>query len=139
MSTTRKRSRVMGTPVVLVNLRRSSSVPNVEFCEGTLVRSLTMLGGSVIGKQLSNLLVFRVASPSRTIGDVSFCGPGAPSRWPAPALVPLVSRKMKSAALLLLSKGAFVITGPVAITRASVLQLPLLDPVQPPAGRRVNE
>ena len=40
-----KRNRVMEAPVLLTNLRRNESVPNVEFCAGTLVKSRTRFGG----------------------------------------------------------------------------------------------
>jgi hypothetical protein len=40
----RKRSRVTGAPVLLVHVRRKSSVPNVELLGGLLVKSRTTFG-----------------------------------------------------------------------------------------------
>ena len=44
------------------------------------------------------------------MGELRFSGPGAPSRWPAPALVPLVSTNIKSAALLSVSCSCVVVS-----------------------------
>src|SRR5580765_3222089 len=54
ISIIRKRSRVTAAPVLLTNLRRKSSVPNVEFCAGTLVKSRTWLGGFALGTVASS-------------------------------------------------------------------------------------
>ena len=48
MSTTRNLSRVIGLPVLLVTVRRTSSVPNVELFPGSLVVSRIRLGSLVI-------------------------------------------------------------------------------------------
>ncbi len=102
MSRMRNRSRVMGRPVVLVNVRRMSKVPNVEFWAGTEVKSRTTFGGSWRPTHVSSFDAVS-AKPSREMGENVFSGPGAPSLWPAPALVPFVSTKMKSTPLLLVS------------------------------------
>src|SRR5213079_2209441 len=49
MSTTLNRRRVTGLPVVLMNRRRISSVPNVELLPGLLVMSRTRFGSAVAG------------------------------------------------------------------------------------------
>ncbi len=78
------------------------------------------------------------AKSSEAIGEVVFSGPGAPSRWPAPALVPLVSTKMKSTALLLVSWTGLASGPGVVWISDTLLQAPPEDPVQPPGSLRVN-
>ena len=141
MSTIRNRNRLMGTPVVLVNVRRTSYVPKVEFWEGTEVKSRTTFGGSWRRSHVSSLDAVR-AKPSREVGEVRFSGPGAPSRCPAPALVPLVSTKTKSAALSLLSCTCAVVGPGVVWISDRLLQFPLpppAEPVQPAGILRVKE
>src|SRR5262245_35466348 len=101
-STMRNRRRVMGAPELLVNVLRTSSVPNVELLGGSDVKSRTTFGTAHRFRHGSR---FNASSPtpSREVGELRFSGPGAPRRWPAPAEVPLVSTKRKSAALLLVS------------------------------------
>ena len=89
----RKRNRVTEPPVLFTQRRRIESVPNVELFAGSLVKSRTRFGG---------LLEATVPSTNdagtvllRWIGDERFCGPGAPSRCPPPADVPLVSTKIE--------------------------------------------
>ena len=80
------------------------------------------------------------AGPSIEMGELRFSGPGAPSRWPAPALVPLVSTNMKSLALSSVSSTAEVVGPGVVWMSDTLLQLvPPPEPVQPAAGRRVKE
>ena len=63
-----------------------------------------VLGGALKGLVRVELrCASRPDAIARRRVTLRFSGPGAPSRWPAPALVPLVSTKMKSAALLLVS------------------------------------
>src|SRR4051794_32819580 len=97
-STIRKRSRVIGAPVVFVKVRRTSQVPKVELLAGLLVESRTQFGANPPATQESSSDPTIVA-PSLTLGELRFRGPGAPSRCPAPADVPLASTKMKSVAL----------------------------------------
>ncbi len=59
----------------------------------------------------------------RWMGDERFSGPGAPRRWPAPALVPLVSTKMKSAALLFVSFGVEIGHAPKVVIEPDLPQL----------------
>src|SRR5829696_934004 len=100
---TRNRSRVTGDPVLFVTVFRMSSVPKVELFAGSEVKSRMRFGGLELPTAGSRL------PPAiwllRWTGLDRFSGPGAPSRWPAPALVPLVSTKMKSGALLPVSMG----------------------------------
>ena len=100
----RKRRLVIGAPEVFVNVRRSSIVPNVALPAGLDVISRTALGPALSALQSSSRAVVKVL-PAPT-GAARLAGPEAPNRWPAPAEVPLVSTKMKSAALLLVSSGA---------------------------------
>src|SRR6185369_3109193 len=100
-STTRKRNRVTLPPVLLTMVRRTSSVPNVEFCGGFDVKSRTRFGGDAAATQVSSR--FTANEALRSIGELRFSGPGAPRRCPAPADVAFVSTKTKSAALLLVS------------------------------------
>src|SRR2546423_1571521 len=93
ISTMRKRSRVISAPVLLVKVVRTSTVPKVELLGGSMVGSRTKFGGASAAAHESSSEM--LAEPSSTPGPERFCGPGAPSRWPAPALVPLVSTKMK--------------------------------------------
>src|SRR5262249_44176187 len=123
-STMRKRRRLMMFPVLLVNVRRMSSVPKVELFGGSVAVSRNALGGWSKPLQPSSLDDVRLGVPSRTTGDDRFSGPGRPSRWPAPALVPWVSMKKKSAALLSVSTSAVVATPGVVWDKAIVGQLP---------------
>ena len=73
------------------------------------------------------------------MGELRFSGPGAPSRWPAPALMPLASTNMKSLALLLVSCTCVVVGPGVVWISDTLLQFPPPpEPVQPAAGRRVK-
>src|SRR5262249_4196747 len=137
-STMRKRRRVRLTPEVLVHVRRMSYVPNVELLGGSDVKSRILLGGVSVGAHESSFVDFTVGEPASDIGPDRFSGPGAPRRWPPPADVPFVSTKMKSLALSLVSTGTTEATPGVVSTSSALLQLPLLLPVQPPAGRRVH-
>src|SRR5262245_43175385 len=121
MSMTRKRSRVMLPPVLLTIVRRISSVPNVELFGGSLVKSRTRFGDAVDATQLSSR--FPANDALRSIGDERFSGPGAPSRCPAPADVPLVSTKMKSAALLLVSLGVVIVHAPNVVMEPPLPQV----------------
>ena len=85
-------------PVLFTNLRRMDSVPKVELFGGSEVKSRTRFGGLIAATFASRKLA--TIKPLRRIGLERFSGPGEPSRCPAPADVPLVSTKMKSAALL---------------------------------------
>src|SRR5262245_28137493 len=102
-SITRKRKRVTFPPVLFTNLLRSERVPKVELFGGSLVKSRTRFGGELAATFASTRLTAKLAL--RVIGDERFWGPGAPRRWPAPAEVPLLSTKTKSAALLSVSLG----------------------------------
>src|SRR5689334_7850956 len=93
----RNRSRVRGLPVLFVNVRRMSTVPNVEFCAGTDVGSRTKLGEEESVAHVSSA-VFVMEAPSET-GEDRSGGRGATRRCAAPVLVPFVSTKTKSAAL----------------------------------------
>ncbi len=99
----RKRRFVKAEPVLLVNLRRTKSFPKVALFGGSLRLSRATFGEalSACAGSTSDCVMFEPAS--RTLER--FSGPGAPRRWPAPALVPLVSTKMKSVLLLSLSSG----------------------------------
>src|SRR5262245_25172368 len=83
----RQASRVTSPPVLFVNVRRMSKVPNVV---GPPLpeKSRTRLGGALELTQLSSSCTSIDAL--RWIGDERFCGPGAPRRCPAPADVPFV-------------------------------------------------
>src|SRR5215510_10504346 len=87
----RNRSRVTGAPVSLVQVRRKSTVPNVELFGASIVLSRTLLGAEPMVEHSSkgDLAKFSGVGPSE-IGLERFLGPGAPSRCPAPALVPFV-------------------------------------------------
>src|SRR5215467_8916987 len=85
-SVTRNRSRVMLPPVLLVKVRRISSVPKVELLGGSLVKSLTRFGGELADPQISSNVL--PIEELRSIGLERFSGPGAPNLWPAPADVP---------------------------------------------------
>src|ERR1051325_5084963 len=100
-SITRKRKRVTFPPVLFTTVLRISNVPKVELLGGSEVKSRTRFGGDVAATQTSR--VFTANDAFRSIGELRFSGPGAPRRWPAPADVPLVSTKTKSAALLFVS------------------------------------
>jgi hypothetical protein len=100
---TRKRRLVMFAPVLLVNLRRIESLPNVALFGGSLVKSRPMFGATLSPCNGSIAECVMVAPVSLALER--FSGPGAPRRWPAPALTPFVSTKMKSAALSSLSTG----------------------------------
>src|SRR5690349_9588943 len=100
-STTRKRKRVTFPPVLLTIVLRISSVPKVEFWGGLEVKSRTRFGGDAGATHVSSK--FTANEASRSMGELRFSGPGAPSRWPAPADVPFVSTNTKSAALLFVS------------------------------------
>src|SRR6266545_433336 len=102
-SITRQRRRVTFAPVLFVIVLRMSSVPKVELFTGSEVKSLTRLGGLEEATHGSSRLTGNDAL--RWMGLERFSGPGAPRRWPAPAEVPFVSTKMKSAALLFVSFG----------------------------------
>src|SRR6476660_2369409 len=76
--------------------RLISSVPNVELFARSDVKSRVRLGAVEAPTEVSSK---RVAIELRSKGDVRFSGPGAPSLCPAPAMVALVSKNRKSAAL----------------------------------------
>src|SRR5687768_9478552 len=87
-----------------------SSVPKVELFAGSEVKLRMRFGGDDPATHGSSS-----ATPNealRWMGDDKFSGPGAPRRWPAPALAPLVSTKMKSAALLFVSFGVLMVQAP---------------------------
>src|SRR5215471_14138327 len=117
----RKRSRVTLPPVLFVNVRRMSSVPNVELFAGSLVKSRTRLGGlpdaTHVSRSTPGMLLLR------STGDARFSGPGAPRRWPAPAEVPLVSTKMKSTALLSVSFGVEIVHTPMTVIEPPLPQV----------------
>src|SRR5262252_8860694 len=120
-SMTRKRSRVTAPPLLLVKRRRRSSVPKVELFAGSLVKSRTRFGGLADDTLASSSVVAK--SRLRRIGDARFSGPGAPRRWPAPAEVPLVSTKMKSAALLSVSFGVEIEHTPMTVIEPPLPQV----------------
>src|ERR1044072_1277108 len=101
ISITRHRTRVTFPPVLLTTVLRISKVPKVELFAGSEVKSRTRFGGEAGATHMSRR--FTANDALRRIGELSFSAPGAPRRWPAPADVPLVSTKTKSAALLLVS------------------------------------
>ena len=78
-------------PVLFTNRRRIESVPNVELFAGSEVKSRTRFGGLLLPMFASSNTVPTVLL--RRIGEARFLGPGAPSRCPPPADVPLVSTK----------------------------------------------
>jgi len=94
-------------------------VPKVELLDGSDVKSRTRLGDAEepTVESTNNTEYAKVF----WIGEPRFSGPGAPSRCPAPALVPLVSTKIKSAALLSVSFGV----GPVGQGPRVVIDPPL--------------
>src|ERR671913_300794 len=98
-----------------------SSVPKVEFCAGAEVKSLTRLGGDEPATHGSSSAMPNEAL--RWMGDERFSGPGAPRRWPAPALVPFVSTKTKSAALLFVSFGVLMGQAPKVVIEPLLPQL----------------
>ena|SRR5687768_8948805 len=103
-STMRKRSRVVPPPVLLVRRKRRSNVPNVELFPGSDVKSRTRFGTAFADAHVSSGAILYVGLLRRgERGLDKFCGPGTPRRCPAPADVPFVSLKMKSAALLFVS------------------------------------
>lgn len=59
----RKRKRVSGALVVLVTVRRMSTLPKVELCAGTDVKSRTKLGAAVSATLGSSRLTARPLSP----------------------------------------------------------------------------
>ena len=95
MSITLNRNRVIEPPVLFTHLRRMLSVPKVELLAGSLVKSRTRWGEFELATVASSR--FTVTVELRLIGDDRLSGPGAHNLWPAPAEVPLVSTKMKSA------------------------------------------
>ncbi len=99
----RKRSRKMSKPVVLVKRRRTEIVPNVELFGGSEVKSRTRLGDALAATPGSISPTLSAGPALRWPGLLWPSGPGAPSRCPPPALVPLVSTNTKSAALLFVS------------------------------------
>src|SRR5215207_9609782 len=98
-----------------------SSVPKVELFAGSEVKSRTRLGGDEPATHGSSKAMGNEAL--RWMGDERFSGPGAPRRWPAPALVPLVSTKMKSAALLFVSFGVEMGQAPKVVMEPLLPQL----------------
>src|SRR5215831_4250742 len=102
-SMTVKRRRVMLPPVLLVKVRRMSSVPNVELLGASGVVSRTRFGAALATEQVSSRLV--AITSLRSIGDDRLRGLAAPRRCPSPADVPLESTKIKSVALLFVSIG----------------------------------
>lgn len=103
ISATRNRSLVTAAPVLLVQVRLTESVPNVELFAGSEVKSRATFGETLSACAGSNR-EWASPDPSST-GLERFSGPGAPSRCPAPADVPFVSTKTKSRALSLVSCG----------------------------------
>ncbi len=91
MSITLNLKRVTAPPVLFKTRRRISSVPNVELLAGSDVKSRTRLGGDAAATVESRNSAAK--DVLRLIGEARFSGPGAPSLWPAPALVPFVSTK----------------------------------------------
>src|SRR6185503_3396367 len=77
-STIRKRKRVTFPPVLFTIVLRTSKVPNVELFGGSEVKSRTRLGGEVAATQMSSK--FTEKDALRSIGELRFSGPGAPSR-----------------------------------------------------------
>ena len=103
ISATRNRSRVTGAPVLLVQVRRTESVPNVELFGGSDVKSRTTFG-ETLSACAGSKGVWEIVDPA-SIGLERFSGPAAPSRCPAPAEVPFESTKTKSRALSSVSCG----------------------------------
>jgi hypothetical protein len=77
MMTTRNRSCVTGDPVLLVKRRRMVIVPNVALFAGSEVRSRDRLGAADEACDASSMNPLNCEL--RTMGDVVFSGPGAPS------------------------------------------------------------
>src|SRR5215471_19017757 len=77
-STMRKRKRVTLPPVLLTIVLRTSNVPNVELFGGSDVKSRTRFGGEAAATQVSSR--FTANDAFRSIGELRFCGPGAPRR-----------------------------------------------------------
>src|SRR5688572_20584054 len=77
ISTSRKRKRVIGPPVLFTKRRLTESVPFVAL-GGTAVKSRTRFGddGAPIFESSNSVDIVVL----RTIGLPRFCGPGAPSR-----------------------------------------------------------
>src|SRR5437588_679441 len=89
ISTMRKRRRVTFEPVLFVTRFRRESVPNCELFAGSDVKSRTRFGETD-----EDFVRSSRSKPKRLlrwIGLDRFSGPGAPSFWPAPMSVPLVS------------------------------------------------
>jgi hypothetical protein len=106
-STIRKRRRVTLEVELLVNVLRIVMVPKVELFAGSDSKSRTKLGGEN-GSAAGSSSVVNMSGETKVAtlkGLDRFSGDGAPSRWPAPALVPLVSTNMKSLELLSVSWG----------------------------------
>src|ERR1700754_1096451 len=121
ISITRQRNRVTLPPVLFVTVLRRSNVPNGELFAGSDVKSRTRFGGDAAATQMSRRLTAKDAF--RWIGELRFSGPGAPSLWPAPAEVPFVSTKTKSAALLLVSLGVSMVQAPKVVIEPDLPQL----------------
>src|SRR5688572_26230674 len=119
-SITRNRRRVTLPPVLFTTVRRMSNVPKVELLGGSDVKSRTRFGGEAAPTHMSSK--FTANDALRCIGELKFSGPGAPSRWPAPAEVPLVSTNMKSAALLLVSLGVDIVQAPKVVIEPDLPQ-----------------
>ena len=109
--------------MLLVNVNLKSIVPKVELFAGSEVKSRTRLGGLAPLTQGSKAAAEKLAL--RWIGDDKFSGAGAPSRCPAPADVPFVSTKIKSAALLFVSFGVLMGQAPKVV----------IDPLFPQLSR----
>src|SRR6476660_1229887 len=77
-STTRNRRRVTLPPVLFTTVRRMSNVPKVELLGGSEVKSRTRFGGDAAATQVSSN--FTANDAFRSIGELRFSGPGAPSR-----------------------------------------------------------
>src|SRR5215510_7663601 len=120
-SITRHRRRVTFPPVLLVTVLRISNVPKVELFGGSDVKSRTRFGGEAAATHVSRR--FTVKDALRWIGELRFSGPGAPRRWPAPAEVPFVSTKTKSAALLFVFLGVSMAQGPKVVIEPPLPQL----------------
>ena len=121
MSMTRHLSRVTLPPVRFWTFLRISNVPKVELFAGSEVKSLTRFGGEAAVTHGSKLKTAKLAL--RWMGDDRFSGPGAPNRCPAPADVPFVSTKIKSAALLFVSFGVLIGQAPNVVMEPLLPQL----------------
>src|SRR5438105_106215 len=109
MSTTRKRSWVMGAPVLFVNLRRIESVPSVELFGmsgvGSRKRAQASPGSKLVPEQPASTSE-ALTCALRWTGLVKLSGPGAPCVDAVELNVPpVVETKTKSLALLLVSCG----------------------------------